>query len=192
MAVPNWSAIQPRYEDGETPEDLAKAFKCDAQKIRNRAWSQGWNKTKQADGGKRKASPDAKPAAHTRPSEKPRPQVAAHVSAATATVSVSVLEPDAYLEQHRDDWQGLRTTAIKLLGSMDHLDPNAQARQLSAIATALKLVQDGQRKGMGIKDGELPQQASDDDQPTDYSKLSDAELADLHLSEARRTQGSGT
>jgi hypothetical protein len=181
MAVPNWSAIQPRYEDGEIPEDLAKAFKCDAQKIRNRAKSQGWDKSKQPNGN----------ASRTRPSEKPRPQVAAHVSAATATVSVSVLEPDAYLEQHRDDWQGLRTTAIKLLGSMDHLDPNAQARQLSAIATALKLVQDGQRKGMGIKDGELPQQASDDDQPTDYSKLSDAELADLHLSEARRRQGRG-
>lgn len=150
MAVPNWPAIQPRYEAGETPEDLAKAYKTDAQKIRNRAWSQGWDKSKQYDGGKRKPSADDKPALYTRHAKNQRPQVAAHVSATSAAVSVPVLDVDAYLEQHRDDWQGLRLTAIKMLAGMDHLDPNAQARQLSAIATALKLVQDGQRKHFGV------------------------------------------
>jgi hypothetical protein len=187
MATPNWDAIKPRFEAGETPEDLAKAFKCDAQKIRNRAKSQGWSKKNQPQGGQK--------ATRTRPSEMPRPKVATHVAADTAAVSVDILDVEDYVEQHRDDWQGLRLTAIKLLAGLDYLDPSAQAKQLTAIATALKCVQDGQRKALGL-DKDKPAGGGGDGsgdaqpiKPADLDGLSLAELERLYQDEVAASQG---
>lgn len=63
-------------------------------------------------------------------------------------------------------------------------------KDVKATADTAKIAVDGLRQALGIT-AETPTQATTDDQPTDYNNLSDAELADLHLSEARRAKGNG-
>jgi len=64
-------------------------------------------------------------------------------------------------------------------------------KDVKATADTAKIAVDGLRQALGIT-AETPTQATTDDEPTDLSKYTDAELADLHLSEARRRQGRGS
>jgi len=72
----------------------------------------------------------------------------------------------------------------------DVLKLSDQPKDIKASIESGKLAVDGLRQALGIT-AETPTQATTDDEPTDLSKYTDAELADLHLSEARRAQGRG-
>lgn len=158
MAEPNWPAIKARFEKGEPPDKLAAAYKLPRKTIAGRARRDGWDKGLQP---KLKRSSGAKPRTPAHDATPARKAVAEAITAAAASVDLEPLDPEAYIEQHRDDFQGLRQVAVTLLQNLGSLDPNAQARQLTAIASALKLVQDGQRKALNLDKSDTKTGAND-------------------------------
>lgn len=150
MAEPNWPPIKARFEKGEHPDDLAKAFKVEASTIRNKAKRDKWDRSMQRR-RKPKPQPPRTPARESQPARSPaREQVAEAITAVTASMSVECVDASAYEDQHRDDFQALRGVAVTLLKNLGSLFPQDQARQLAAISTALKTVQEGQRKALRL------------------------------------------
>lgn len=151
---PNWPAIQKRYEAGEPPDKLAAAFKTPEKTIRRKAREEKWEKRLQP-------RREAKPRTPARNAARTSNALAERAAASVASAEIEILDPQAYLEQHRDDWQGLRQIAMALLPQVPLMEERNQGKNLAAIATALKLVQDGQRKHFGLEKGQAPEGPND-------------------------------
>lgn len=126
----NWLAIEPRYKAGETPEQLAAAFKVKASTISEKASREGWVQQKQEI---RKAVTESLP---------------------QAIVSKMVAEAADYVTQHLDDWQTIRNAVMDVIEN--EKDPIERVKLAIAGFKAMAEVQKGQRVSLGLDKPDPP------------------------------------
>jgi transposase len=160
MAQPNWVKIRARYERGGISQ-------------RDLAASEGVSYNTLKDRSKREGWAVSRDVVHSKTTARTQQLIVER--GALKAADVVDLATDFYLKA--------LDKAQQLLEMAD------TPKDVKATADTAKIAVDGLRQALGIT-AETPTQATNDDQPTDYSKLTDAELADKHLSEARRTKGS--
>lgn len=152
MAKPDWDAIRDAWEAGTPDQDLTKAHGPKCKTIRERAAAEGWDATRRP-----------KPRAHTQAHARTRDAAAEGAGQTGATVKPPPAEyHDEFpadqalaIGQHTGDWQSLRNRSMTLLQVCD------SPRMLAAIAGALKLSSEGQRKALGLDKAEPEKTAAD-------------------------------
>lgn len=129
----NWNAIKLRFERNEQLDAIARQFGVKRDAIMAHGLEMGWETaTERASSNNRRAR-----------------ESFADTVERIASVELHPLPAD-YVEQHLTDWQELRRRVEAEFVGYLTLQPNERARMLPAIAAALKLIQDGQRKSLGL------------------------------------------
>ena len=161
MAQPNWVKIRGRYERGGISH-------------RDLAESEGVPYPTLRDRAKRESWTVS------------RQHVVAEVVAATSqhVINRMAIKAADVVDLATDFYLKALDKAQQLLEMAD------TPKDVKATADTAKIAVDGLRQALGIT-ADTPTQAAKDEQPVDLTTLSDAELADFHLAQARRAAGNG-